>query len=114
MAAEPRRSVMEPAAEARIRALETALAEERQRLADALEVSPGWIWEADSDLRISHLLGRFAPTTGVAEQDWLGRGLPDLLSPAVPDRDSIAEMRARRTFLDFVAIAQSPTGPRHL
>src|SRR5437764_122506 len=53
MAAEPLRSVMEPAAEARIRALETVLAEERQRLLiGAIESLPASLLLCDPDDRI--------------------------------------------------------------
>ena len=113
-AAQPLRILPDTPAEMRIRALEAALAEERQRLADMLEVSPGWIWETDADLCLSHLAGRFEAMTGIGPQSWLGRNIPELLLPASDALDPAAQMRARRTFTGLTGIADSPLGPRHL
>ena len=114
MAAEPVRSLSETAAEARIGALEAALAEERQRLADVLEVSPGWIWETESELRLTRIDGRFEATTEIVPAHWLGRSLDELLSPGGDDDDPLAEMRAGRTFTDRRCVIAGPGGERHL
>src|SRR4051794_28331905 len=114
MAVQPLRTLSEPPAEARVRELEAALAEERQRLADVLEVSPGWIWETDAALFLSHLAGRFEATTGIPPQNWLGRDIGELIAPASDAPDPAREMRARGVFTGLTGIADSPLGPRHL
>lgn len=114
MAVRPLRTRSETPAEARVCELEAALAEERQRLADVLEVSPGWIWETDADLRLSHLAGRFEAMTGIAPQDWLGRGIGELVAPASDALDPATAMRSRSVFTGLAGIADSPRGPRHL
>jgi signal transduction histidine kinase len=114
MAAQPLRRLPEAPAEARVRELEAALAEERQRLADLLEVSPGWIWETGADSRLSHLAGRFEATTGISPRTWLGRPVGELVSAAADGSDPAAEIGARRAFTSLTGVAASPHGPRHL
>jgi len=111
--AQPGRSPPDTPAEIRVRELQAELAEERQRLADVLEVSSGWIWEADADLCLAHLAGRFEATTGIAAASWNGRPVAELVSAADGD-DPAAEMRARRAFTGRRCAAQSPGGRRYL
>jgi signal transduction histidine kinase len=114
MSALPRTVPAEPTAEEGVAELTQALAEERQRLRDMLDIASGWYWEADSDLCIRRLWGRFEELTGTAPARWLGREIESLVA-AIDDAPSpMAEMRARRMFRDLPCRMRNSTGQHEL
>ena len=114
MASEPLRSRSERTVEGRVQELEAALAEERQRFADVLDVSTGWVWETDSDLCVSNLHGRFEERTGLPARSWLGLPFAELISAAPEADDPLTEMRARRAFANCRCTTRSAADPRYL
>jgi signal transduction histidine kinase len=96
----------------RIAELERLLAEEHRRLSDFIDVTGGWFWETDDELRVCRLIGPFAETTTIAPENWLGRRLDRL----VADRggELPVAVAARRAFCDVAVAATSAEGRRDL
>ena len=57
-----------------------ALEASEERFRDVAEAASDWIWETDARGRLTYLSGRFVAVTGYASDEWLGKGLDQLLS----------------------------------
>jgi diguanylate cyclase (GGDEF)-like protein/PAS domain S-box-containing protein len=57
-----------------------ALKVSEQRFKNISEASSDWIWEADSQQRLTYLSDRFTQMTGYSRDAWLGRPLTELLA----------------------------------
>jgi len=89
---------------------EAALERERGRLADFTDISTGWVWETDADLRVT-LLSDGVRAVGVDPADEIGKLASGWHQPTGPDRNgpSLAEMMAaRREFRDVVIGFRTP------
>ena len=62
-------------------ASQTELTRSERRFRDLAEAASDWLWEVDTDGRISYLSERFARVTGNTPHNWLGRSLAELLNP---------------------------------
>lgn len=62
-----------------------ALAASERRFRDVIEATTDWIWEADSQSRLTWLSDRFSGITGHHSESWLGRSMLDFIP-----RDKIA------------------------
>ncbi|MET1093774.1 PAS domain S-box protein, partial [Escherichia coli] len=56
-----------------------ALTASERRFRDVIEATTGWIWEADSEARLTWLSDRFSGVTGHHSDDWLGRNMLDFI-----------------------------------
>ena len=56
-----------------------ALKMSEERFRNVAEAASDWVWEVDSDLRISYLSERFQVITGYDVASWLGRSLEELM-----------------------------------
>lgn len=56
-----------------------ALAASERRFRDVIEATTDWIWEADSQSRLTWLSERFSGITGHHSNDWLGRSMLDFI-----------------------------------
>ncbi|WP_157182259.1 sensor domain-containing protein [Methylobacterium sp. WSM2598] len=72
-------------------------------------MNPSWFWQADADLRMSSLDGRFEELTGRSAGECLGRPWPGLDGPGDPVGD-LAPLAARRPFRDAVLAHRHPDG----
>lgn len=77
-------------------ASQLALAASEARFRDVAESASDWIWETDSELRLSYLSARFQMVTGYSASAWLGRPLSDLMQCAGGLRNWL-EKRTGRT-----------------
>ncbi|KUM43804.1 bifunctional diguanylate cyclase/phosphodiesterase [Pseudomonas sp. EpS/L25] len=57
------------------------LTRSERRFRDLAEAASDWLWEVDTEGRISYLSERFARVTGNTPHSWLGRSLAELFSP---------------------------------
>ena len=57
-----------------------ALQISKERFKAVAEAASDWIWETDSQLKLTYLSGRFAELTGYPLDDWLGRPFTHLMS----------------------------------
>lgn len=62
-------------------ASQAELTRSERRFRDLAEAASDWLWEVDTEGRISYLSERFARVTGNTPHSWLGRFLAELLSP---------------------------------
>lgn len=60
--------------------VQQALKVSEQRFRNISEASSDWIWETDSQQRLTYLSERFTQMTGLPRDAWLGRPLTELLS----------------------------------
>jgi len=72
-------------------ASQAELTRSEQRFRDLAEAASDWLWEVDTEGRLSYLSERFARITGYTPHSWLGRSLADLFSP---ETTSLAEWLA--------------------
>jgi diguanylate cyclase (GGDEF)-like protein/PAS domain S-box-containing protein len=56
-----------------------ALQASEERFRAVAEAASDWIWEIDSQQRITYLSGRFNTVTGFSDQQWLGQDIEQLL-----------------------------------
>nr|WP_298140226.1 EAL domain-containing protein [uncultured Pseudomonas sp.] len=63
-------------------ASQQALSLSEGRFRDVAESASDWIWETDSELRLSYLSARFQTVTGYPDSAWLGRPLSELMQCA--------------------------------
>ncbi|QNU73950.1 EAL domain-containing protein (plasmid) [Klebsiella pneumoniae] len=56
-----------------------ALTASERRFRDVIEATTDWIWEADSEARLTWLSDRFSGVTGHHSDDWLGRNMLDFI-----------------------------------
>ncbi|WP_019339621.1 EAL domain-containing protein [Stutzerimonas stutzeri] len=63
-----------------IDAAQQALRVSEQRFKNISEASSDWIWETDSEQRLTYLSERFTQITGLPCNAWIGRPLTDLLT----------------------------------
>lgn len=56
-----------------------ALEASEERFRAVAEAASDWIWEIDSEQRITYLSGRFNTVTGFSDQQWLGQDIEQLL-----------------------------------
>ncbi|KHK66066.1 bifunctional diguanylate cyclase/phosphodiesterase [Pseudomonas frederiksbergensis] len=56
-----------------------ALEASEERFRAVAEAASDWIWEIDSQQRITYLSGRFNTVTGFSDQQWLGQEIEQLL-----------------------------------
>lgn len=63
----------------RLASSRAALASSEERFRDVAEAASDWIWEADSDTRLTYLSSRFESITGHPQQAWLDHPLIELL-----------------------------------
>ncbi|WP_213876748.1 EAL domain-containing protein [Pseudomonas sp. dw_358] len=56
-----------------------ALEASEDRFRAVAEAASDWIWETDSECRVTYLSGRFAEVTGFTAEHWLGQPIDDLL-----------------------------------
>jgi diguanylate cyclase (GGDEF)-like protein/PAS domain S-box-containing protein len=56
-----------------------ALEASEERFRAVAEAASDWIWEIDSQQRITYLSGRFNTVTGFSDQQWLGQDIEQLL-----------------------------------
>lgn len=92
--------------------LERSLAEERQLLADLLEVAGGWFWETDGQLRLRRLIGHFEDTTTITPEGWIGQTVDAVVGDE--NGEFAVMLAARRRFRDISVTAEAPDGRRHL
>lgn len=56
-----------------------ALTASERRFRDVIEATTDWIWEADSESRLTWLSERFSGITGHHSDDWLGKSMLDFI-----------------------------------
>ncbi|HKS12035.1 MAG TPA: CHASE4 domain-containing protein, partial [Pseudomonas sp.] len=56
-----------------LRSSQAALAMSESRFRDVAEASSDWIWEIDTEGRVTYLSDRFETVTGLPKQQWLGK-----------------------------------------
>ncbi|MBA1290568.1 bifunctional diguanylate cyclase/phosphodiesterase [Pseudomonas japonica] len=61
-------------------ASQQSLKKSENRFRSITESASDWVWETDSEGRLSFLSGRFETLTGFSATDWLGRSLCELLN----------------------------------
>jgi diguanylate cyclase (GGDEF)-like protein/PAS domain S-box-containing protein len=62
-----------------LEASKQALEASEERFRAVAEAASDWIWEIDSQQRITYLSGRFNTVTGFSDQQWLGQDIEQLL-----------------------------------
>ncbi|WP_295463467.1 diguanylate cyclase [uncultured Pseudomonas sp.] len=62
-------------------ASQAELTRSERRFRDLAEAASDWLWEVDTEGRISYLSEGFARVTGNTPHSWLGRSLAELFSP---------------------------------
>jgi len=83
------------------------------RFRDVADASSDWIWETDSELRLSFLSERFAAVTGTPPARSLGRPLADLLHSAEsPERweSYLSDLQHRRPFRNVLCLYEDADG----
>lgn len=64
-----------------LRRSQAALAISESRFRDVAEASSDWIWEVDTQGRVTYLSERFEAVTGLSKAQWLGTSINRLIGP---------------------------------
>lgn len=95
------------------RNIESELRTSEGRFRDFAESASDWLWEMDSELRLSFVSQRFLEIAGFAPEEQIGLRR-DELTGIVPDPDiwatHLRTLRARRPFRNFVYRRRLPDG----
>ncbi|UEM22898.1 PAS domain S-box protein [Skermanella mucosa] len=89
-----------------------ALRRSEQRFRDFTEVASDWLWESNTDFRVTYVSGRAVDTLGIAPADMMGRQLREMVSEntATPKwRRYYEDLEARRP-IDRFEFSHRPPG----
>jgi PAS domain S-box-containing protein len=84
-----------------------------RRFRDVASLSVDWIWETDADLTYTFMSDRVERVTGLPPSEYIGRTRIDMFGDPAGDyflQQHIADLQARRPFVDFVQWLNRPRG----
>jgi two-component system cell cycle sensor histidine kinase PleC len=102
--------------EARLAATEATFAESQTMLTDALQCSLSWIWEADSELRFTRIIGPIEQALGTKPEKLIGQ-LVENFSRAPNDQSvqaHLATLKAHKPYHDAIVPITTRRGTRYL